>query len=89
MTPKAEFKNKMQRQPMKQEKISVKHIFKSLIYEICKELTYSIAKKQLANFKIDWVPEQIFFQRIHTNGQGYMKRCPTSLVIRKCKLKPQ
>ena len=45
MTPKAQFKKKMQRQPMKQEKISVKHIStKRLIYEIYKERIHSVAK---------------------------------------------
>ena len=47
MTPKAQFKKKMQRQPMKQEKI----------YKIYKELIHSTVKKkkkkQLFNFKID------------------------------------
>ena len=59
MTPKAQQKKKCKDNLWNRRK-SVKYIStKKLIDKIYKELIHSIAKKkkQLSNFKIDWVPE--------------------------------
>ena len=83
--------NKMKKQPTEQEKIFANHVSaKRLISITYKKPLQLNNKKQVTQLKngkrilIDMLP-----QKTYNWPTGQWKRCPVSLVSRKCKPKPQ